>query len=98
MSDLTDFFRFLENKDRLIDRLNLTDDQKNKLKGYFKRNPSFESKIDWNRKDLTWEDFSGLLASEGKTKTQAKKKGIEGLTEEKDYKIIMATELIREFH
>lgn len=92
MSDLTDFFRFLENKDRLIDKLNLTDDQKNKLKGYFKRNPSFESKIDWNRKDLTWEDFSGLLASEGKTKTQAKKKGIEGLTEEKDYKVIASND------
>lgn len=83
-----DFFQFLESKDRLIDRLDLTEDQKTKLKIFFKKYPGFESKIDWNRKDLTWEDFSELLANEGKSKSQAKKKGIEGLIEEKDYKII----------
>lgn len=80
-----DFFRFLENKDRLIDKLDLTDEQKDQLKSYFKKYPTSESKIDWNRKDLKWEDFSDLFASEGKSKSQAKKKGISGLKEGIDY-------------
>ena len=83
-----DFFRFIENKDRLIDKLNLSDEQKERLKAYFKKYPTSESKIDWNRKDLSWKDFEPLLANEGKSKSQAKKKGIEGLKEGEDYEII----------
>lgn len=81
-------YRFLETKDHLIDKLDLTDDQKDQLKNFFKKYPSHESKIDWNRKDLKWEDFSVLLSNEGKSKSQAKKYGISGLTLGKDYNIV----------
>lgn len=83
-----DFFRFLENKDRLIDKLDLSDEQKERLKTYFKKYPTSEAKIDWNRKDLSWEDFEPLLAREGKSKSQAKKKGLEGLQEGEDYEVV----------
>ena len=83
-----EFFHFLENKDHLIDKLDLTDEQKEKLKVYFNKYPTSESKIDWNRKDLSWKDFEPLLATEGKSKSQAKKYGISGLTEGVDYKVI----------
>lgn len=88
MSYYTEFFHFRENKDRLIDKLELTDEQKDKLKAFFKKYPTSEAKIDWNRKDLKWKDFEPLLAIEGKSKSQAKKYGISGLKEGIDYKII----------
>ena len=80
---------FDENKDHLIDRLNLTDEQKETLKAFFKKYPSHESKIDWNKKNLVWEDFTDLLANEGKSKTQAKKYGLSGLKLDEDYKIVL---------
>lgn len=87
-TSLTQLIALLENKDHLIDRLDLTDEQKSKLKDFFRKYPNLESKIDWNRKDLKWKDFEPLLASEGKSKSQAKKYGISGLKEGIDYKLI----------
>ena len=78
----------LENKDHLIDRLSLTDDQKSELKAFFKAHPNYESKIDWNNKALTYADFKAVLALEGKSRSQAKKKGVSGLKEGTDYKVI----------
>ena len=85
---IEDFRKLLENKDRLIDRLDLPEEKKQTLKDFFNRHPNYESKIDWNRKDLSWSDFEDLLATEGKSASQAKKNGIEGLTEGVDYNII----------
>lgn len=87
-----DFFRFIENKDRLIDKLNLTDEQKTQLKDFFNKHPNYESKIDWNNKNLTWDDFSGLFDLEY-SKSKAKKKGIEGLKEGLDYLILEQNDL-----
>lgn len=90
----TDFFKFLENKDRLIDKLDLTDEQKEELKGFFAKHPNYESKIDWNNKSLQYKDFEALLALEGKTRNQIKKYGksgkaqIEDLKEGEDYLIL----------
>lgn len=87
-------YRLLEDKSRLIDRLDLTDEQKETIKGFFKKHPGFENKIDWNRKDLKWEDFSEILALEGNTKSSKKKYGLSGQSQiedlvlDKDYKII----------
>lgn len=78
----------LENKDHLIDQLNLTPEQKEELKAFFKSHPNYENKIDWNNKALTYEDFKSVLALKGKSKNQAKKKGVSGLKEGTDYKII----------
>lgn len=78
-------FPIKENKNHLIDRLGLTSDQKEKIKAFFAKHPSYESKIDWNNKSLSYKDFESLLALDGKSKTQAKKYGLSGLVEEKDY-------------
>lgn len=87
-NSIQNLINLLENKDHLIDKLDLSDDQKIELKVFFKKHPNFEGKIDWNKKDLQWGDFQELLALDGKTRTQAKKKGIEGLAEGTDYEII----------
>ena len=78
-------FPLKENKNHLIDRLDLTPDQKEKIKAFFLKHPSYESKIDWNDKSLSYKNFEPLLALDGKSKTQAKKYGLSGLVEEKDY-------------
>ena len=78
-------YRFLEKKDYLIDRLDLTPIQKEEIKAFFTKHPSYESKIDWNNKSLSYKDFEPLLALDGKSKTQAKKNGLIGLVEGKDY-------------
>ena len=85
---VNNLINFLESKDYLIDKLDLEDYQKEELKVFFKKHPNFENKIDWNNKDLQWVDFQDLIAVEGKTKTQAKKKGLEGLAEGKDYEVV----------
>ncbi len=74
-----------ENKNHLIDRLNLTPNQKEELKGFFAKHPGYESKIDWNNKSLSYKDFEPILALDGKSKTQAKKYGLVGLVKDKDY-------------
>lgn len=78
-----------ERKDHLIKRLDLTDEQKEKLIAFFNKYPNYESKIDWNNQNLTWEDFSDLLDNEGKSKSQAKRKGLEGLKEGIDYQVVV---------
>ena len=79
----------LESKDHLIKRLDLTDEQKTKLIDLFKRYPNLEAKIDWNNKDLQWEDFTEVLENAGKSKSQAKKNGLAGLKEGIDYEIVL---------
>lgn len=90
----SDFFRFLENKDRLIDKLDLTDEQKEELKAFFQKHPNYEGKIDWNNKSLQYKDFEEILALEDKSRNSIKKYGksgkaqIEDLKEGEDYLII----------
>lgn len=81
--------RLFEKKDHLINRLNLTPEQKEKLIAFFNKYPNYENKIDWNRRDLTWEDFQDLLAMEGKSNSSARKNGVAGLIEGVDYKIVL---------
>lgn len=84
----------LENKDHLIDRLNLTDEQKEELKSFFKAHPNYESKIDWNNRNLAYEDFKPILDLEGKSRNSVKKYGLSGkaqiedLVEGQDYEIV----------
>lgn len=87
-TSLNQLMAFLEKKDHLIDKLDLEDYQKERLKTFFQKHPGYESKIDWNNRNLQWEDFENLLDLDGKSKSQAKKTGIEGLIEDKDYKIL----------
>ena len=89
-----DFFRFFEAKDHLINKLDLTPEQKEQLIQFFKKHPNYEGKIDWNRKDLKWDDFQELLSLEGTSRNSIKKYGksgkaqIEDLEEGRDYNIL----------
>ena len=79
----------LESKDHLIDRLpTLSSEQKEELKAFFRKHPNYENKVDWNNRNLEYSDFKDLLALEGKSKSQAKKNGLEGLIEGTDYDLV----------
>lgn len=83
--------RFTENKDSRIDKLNMTDEQKAQVKELFHTHPELESKIDWNRRDLTYDDFKGLFDVKSKSsKKKASKKGggLSALTEGEDYSVV----------
>jgi len=84
--------RFHEDKERLIRRLDLDPIQQDKLVRLFKQYPNLESKIDWNKKDLKWSDFQDVLSQAGKSKSQAQKKGLEGLQKGRDYEIVKETD------
>lgn len=78
----------------MIDKLpSLSLDQKEEIKNFFLKHPNYENKIDWNRKDLIYNDFAHVLALDGKSKNQARKKGLEGLVEGKDYMDFGKTEI-----
>ena len=90
----TEYRKFLEDKNRLIDKLDLTAEQKDELKAFFKKHPNYEAKIDWNNKSLKYEDFKDVLALEGTSENSKKKYGLSGkaqiedLVEGVDYDII----------
>ena len=83
--------RFHEDKERLIRRLDLDPIQQDKLIRLFKQYPSLESKIDWNKRNLSWADFQDVLSQAGKSRNQAQKKGLEGLKRGQDYEIVKET-------
>ena len=67
----SEFFKMLEKKDHLINRLNtLTYEQKAEAIDFFNKHPNYESEIDWNRKDLTWADFEKVINKERVSKSQ----------------------------
>ena len=48
-------------KDRFINKLAITPEQKSFLSNFFKENPTYESFIDWQNPNLTWDDFADVL-------------------------------------
>ena len=80
---------FVEKKDHLINKIpSLTDDQKQEIIQVFTKFPHKERNIDWNNLNkLTYDDFKTILADVSTTQKtkQVKEKGIEGLTQGKDY-------------
>ena len=83
--------RLYEKKDNLIKKNpNLTDGQKQEIIEVLNKYPNLENNVDWNKnKYLTYEDFKELILDKaGKSRSQAKKKGISGLTEGTDYDIL----------
>ena len=87
-----------EKKDHLIKRLrNLTDEQKQEVIDFFKKKPNLENRIDWNRRDLTYDDFKEVMDPErNMTKSQrrrlVKSSGIRGLKKGEDYIALDAPE------
>ncbi len=87
-SYLTEEYLVEEKKDHLINKLDsLSADQKTEVIEYFRKHPNMESKIDWNNKSLSYDDFRTVMETESKTgKLKAvKEKGIAGLKEGVDY-------------
>lgn len=79
--------KYQEKKDHIVAKLgNLTNSQKRILIGHLDQSPHKESMIDWNNKDLKWEDFAEMLATTSKTQKKAlvKKEGLGGLEEGKE--------------
>ncbi|MCK9544370.1 MAG: hypothetical protein M0R03_20315, partial [Novosphingobium sp.] len=87
MKLLKEYKKLLEKKDHIIKRLrNLTDEQKNELINFFNKKPNLESKIDWNNKDLTFDDFKEIMnTSKTERKKSVKNVGISGLVLGEDY-------------
>lgn len=81
----------LEKKDHLINKLNLTDDQKQEIIDFFSKHPNLENKIDWNRKELSYNDFKDLMtATQSTFRSKLKKVKQEGTSgiPQNEYKII----------
>ena len=67
----SEFFKLLEKKDHIIKKLTgLTDEQKQIAIDFFTKHPNYESEIDWNRKDLKWDDFEAVIYKERISKSQ----------------------------
>ena len=80
---LKEFINLFENKDHLIKKLDMNDEQKQEVMDYFKKFPHREKEIDWNRKDLTYDDFVSLMKKVSKTqkKKEINKSGLEAFEE-----------------
>ena len=65
---------FLESsKDRFINKLNITDEEKQELKDFCDKYPQYASRIDWQRKDLTWDDIKPILELPSQSKSAKKR-------------------------
>lgn len=65
---------FLESsKDRFINKLNITDEEKQELKDFCDKYPQYASRIDWQRRDLTWEDIKPILKLPSQSKSAKKR-------------------------
>lgn len=83
--------KYQEKKDHIVAKLgNLTNSQKRILIDHLDQFPHKESMIDWNNKNLQWEDFAEMLATVSKTQKQqqVKQQGLKGLEEGKDYHLL----------
>ena len=77
-------------KSKLRKLKNLSSKEKKKLLTFFQQNSTLqgaEGNIDWNNKNLTYDDFSDVIetGTRNKIKSNVKKQGISGLREGKDY-------------
>jgi len=77
----------IEKKDHLIDKLNnLSPSQKDEIKKFFILKPNLENKIDWRKKDLTYNDFVTVMyTTKTERENKVKRHGIQGLVEGSDY-------------
>lgn len=81
----------LEDKSHLINKANLSDEEKYLVVKHFKQFPHKEKMIDWNKlSNLKFSDFKKVMDTDSKThtKNKIKAKGLEGLSSPKDYETI----------
>lgn len=97
MERFSDLKKMAESKDSIINRMDLTDEQKKTAKDFFNKHNDYEKEIDWNKwRTLTWDDLSEVIYKDRDTRSQMSKKvkgGIEGIVEGKDYEVYGEGEL-----
>jgi len=82
---------YQEDKTSRINKLTtLDDDQKKRVVDFFRKYPQDESSIDWNRKDLQWDDFVKVMDDReskagGKASKISKNTGLGGMVLGKEY-------------
>ncbi len=77
---------FLEAKEKLINAMPWTDEQKKEIQELVNKYPQKASKIDWNNKELDAEEVLGVLREESKKLIKKQvRQGIPGLKENYDY-------------
>ena len=91
----SDILRIYEKKNHIIKKTNMTDEQKAEVIEFFNKHREQESNIsgeEWNKPEtLTYERFKQVIEAFNNRNTKSKankianKKGIEGITEGKDY-------------
>ena len=92
-------YRLKESKTTQLKKLlkngNITEDQFNKADKFFKTYSAFENEIDWNRKNITWDDLKAVIYKERNSESKTRKKirkGLEGFEEGKDYLVLEETD------
>ena len=70
-----DLFRQIllqEKKDHLINKTNMSLEEKQTLIDFFRKHPNYESKFDWQKKDIKFEDFESIMQSQAESKSNIK--------------------------
>jgi hypothetical protein len=98
---MTLFERILnENKDHLVNKLSsLSDHEKNLVIGFLHNHPNYESKIDWNKKDIQFNEFEKIFSENEQSKSRVKSKVKSGnlqaiwdARKENDFKVLKITD------
>ena len=77
------YLLYLEAKEAIINKLQLNDEQKKEIQELVDKYPQKASKIDWNKKDLTYGAITSTLKEI--SKKAVKQGSLGGLVEGKDY-------------
>ena len=97
MSENYSLSPYQEDKTSRINKLStLDDDQKKQVLAHFHKYPQDESAIDWNSKDLEWDDFAKVMdnrasKSIGRSARVSKSGGIKDLEQGVDYQTMYQT-------
>jgi hypothetical protein len=77
------FLMMYTKKSRFINALStLTENQKEELKSFFSKYPVYESRINWNSKDLQYTDFSRVFElAENYSKNRKRKTCVSHISE-----------------
>jgi hypothetical protein len=60
-----EFFKMLEaDKSRFINKLDTSEENKQLAINFFKKHPKYESEINWQSLDLSWEDIEEVIFKE----------------------------------
>jgi hypothetical protein len=88
-----------EKKDHLINKTNMSPEEKQTLIDFFKKHPNYESKFDWQKKDIKFEDFASIMQSQAESKSNIKNlsrtsdlTAIWNARKEKDFEILWHNE------